>query len=628
MSRHTRLAALMTVIGFLLRAWDLNGVPLRWDEGWSIAHAALPLTDVLRITGQDVHPPLYYLLFGLWQWLAGQTPFAARWFSVLVSTAAIPLGYACARHLLGTPRASAFATGLLAWLPLGVYYSAVTRMYALAPTFVLLALYGGLRLTAHVPQRRARMLFVIGAAGAMYTLYHAAWALVALGIWLLIRAMHAQRVRALLGAIGLALLVYAPWAIYGLPKLFGRASAEALSNTNQALSPVYFLQLGIDQLLMTQQAGALGSAMIGLLLALGIAAALRERRWSAFSALALPVLMIGFTLAGVAIAARQWSFNARMLICAAPALALALAWAFEQLCALRGALHRIGLASAAIAALALGAVFWRTSTDFVYKKSLEVFDAYSTRTYRETLLPFAQPGDVVVFNVLSPAGFYASQRQPGDPAWTYALTWDPVHEPRADWEARLRSAAAQHDRIWIVLYRGLAQNSENGALRGFMDSTFYPARAIWGEEEVFYGLYGTQREALQAGASAQWPHIALTRSAHAARVKPGGVLPLELTWTLSAPVPANYKVFVHLAKPDGFVIAQHDAAPLNDLRPFSSLQPGEDVLDKHGVVLPPDATGELRIRIGLYDPITQQRLILNNGADSVEIGRVTATLPR
>jgi hypothetical protein len=269
------------------------------------------------------------------------------------------------------------------------------------------------------------------------------------------------------------------------------------------------------------------------------------------------------------------------------------------------------------------AAFWSTSTDFVYRKSLEVFDAYSTNTYRETMRARARPGDVAFFNVLSPAGFFLSQRAPNDPDMSYALTWDPVKEPRADWEARIQAASATRRRLWLVLYRGLAENSNNGELRGFMDSTFYPALSQWGEEEVFYGLYGVAGD-MRDGPAAAWDDagIALRASRVGVGARPGEIVPVALTWRVSQPVTREIKVFVHLVRPDGFVIGQHDAAPLNDLRPFATLPAGEDARDHHGVIVPEDASGTLLLRIGLYDALTGERLRTRDGRDALELGEL------
>ena len=103
----------------------------------------------------------------------------------------------------------------------------------------------------------------------------------------------------------------------------------------------------------------------------------------------------------------------------------------------------------------------------------------------------------------------------------------------------------------------------------------------------------------------------------------GDIVPVALTWKSSKPITKNYKVFVHAAKPDGFVIAQHDAQPLNDLRPMVTWPLGEQVHDNHGLALPPDFQGPLAITLGIYDPDTGQRLRTDDGRDAIEMGKVT-----
>jgi hypothetical protein len=615
-----------------------------------VAHASLRLPELFTVTSEDVHPPLYYMLLGLWQGIVGVNLFAARYLAVLMSLPVIPLTYAVARAWAGgrverRTRLALIAAALAAWLPLLVYYGAVIRMYALAPTFTLLAMWAALRLvkTPAAPSPSLMLAFVIGAAGAMLTLYHSAWALAALGLYTALLAVSGPRgtrmgrLLRLAGAVTLALLAYAPWALYALPQLQQRAAAET-GNVAQQYPLGYFLVRGVRDLTMSQQIGDLGIIVMGLIILAGAAACVlawvaSRRTWRVeggpwgverptFAALplVLPVLVIAFTLLGVAAAARNWAFNARMLICAAPALALLLAWALDQLAGHARAL-------AVIACLALIGVYWNTSTSFVYAKSLEVFDPYNPHTYYQHIAPQASEQDTVFFNVLGPAGFYALDRTPKDPDWSYALTWDPVIEPRERWEARITQAAQTHVRFWSVLYRGLA--GANGDLRGWLDSTFYPAKAQWGEEEVFYGLYGAAREPMLDGAGAQthWRGengfdlelrtVQLPRSARA-----GDIIPIALTWRANAPLAQNDKIFVHAFDANGALVAQHDAQPLNDLRPMSSLPVGADVTDHHGLLLPPDFSGSLRIVVGIYDPATPRRLLNDRGQESVELGRV------
>jgi len=74
-----------------------------------------------------------------------------------------------------------------------------------------------------------------------------------------------------------------------------------------------------------------------------------------------------------------------------------------------------------------------------------------------------------------------------------------------------------------------------------------------------------------------------------------------LFWRADAPLPERYKVSAQLLAPDGTLIAQHDAEPNNNRAPTSGWQPGETVVDPHGLALPPgSAPGEYTVAIGVY----------------------------
>ncbi|HEY3291132.1 MAG TPA: glycosyltransferase family 39 protein, partial [Anaerolineae bacterium] len=491
----TLVVSAITMLAFAVRMIGLAEIPPRWDEGWSVAHASLDVVSLLKITAADVHPPLFYLLLSAWQSVIGVGLFTARYLSVLVSVPAIPLAYAVTRAWFNKAgsdswRLALLAAAFMAWLPLGVYYSAVIRMYALAPTLVLLAAWAGLRLASGRASRAPGWIitaFVIGAAGTMLTLYHAIWTLAALAAYLILsvfrnrKALKAHHIQWLAIAFLLSVIVFAPWAIFAIPQLLSRAAAGS-SNIAQQYSFAYFLKVGLNGLTMSQQTGLWGITVMFAIIVAGVISAVIRRAGRELYRLGFPVFAVAFTLAGVAYAARNWTINERMLICAIPALALLLAWALNQLI-LRSRL--LGT----VAIIALVGVYFNTSTSFVYQKTLEVFEPYNPHTYAQHLAELTRPEDIVVFNVLSPAGFYSLDRKPTDPAWSYALTWDPVIEPRARWDTRIAEIAKTHARIWVVLYRGLA--GKNGDLRGWLDTNFYPAQAMWGEEEVFYGLYGS-----------------------------------------------------------------------------------------------------------------------------------------
>ena len=629
--------ALALLAGAGLRALGLADVPPRWDEGWSVAHASLPLAELFRITAADVHPPLYYMILGAWQNLVGENIFVARYLSLLLSITAIPLTFVAARAWSGSRRVGLMAAALMAWLPLAQYYGGVVRMYALAPSFVMLAVYGGVKGLRIGSRPNPQLLLVIGSLGAMLTLYHAAWALLALGVFvLLVAASAAARAKNWRGlwrfilAVLVALVLYLPWALYALPQFFARAAAEAGTNIGQQLSLAYFASIALRDLTFSQNIGWVGVGLMAAIVALGLVMRLMSGQiaQSGLTTLLLPVLIIAFTIGGVAYAARNWAFNARMVICAAPAIAMLLAWGLdgilgrarfivnEESCGVPASNLRPLLAG--MMAILLGAAYLAQTFGAVPQKTLEVFDPYNPNTYAEHLSKTGRPDDIAFFNVLSPAGFYAMRHPANAPAWSYALTWDPVIEPPELWQERIAGTSAS--RVWLALYRGLA--GKNGELRGWMDSHFYPAFSEWGEEDVFYGLYGKPPQTWQMAAlnGAAWDDFELSNAKFSASAKPGDVIAVELHWLARAAQTRSLKVFVHALAADGHLVAGHDAMPLNDLRPLPTLPAGEDVRDNHGLALPPNFRGEVRLIVGLYNPNTGQRAIAQNGKDFVELG--------
>jgi hypothetical protein len=91
-------------------------------------------------------------------------------------------------------------------------------------------------------------------------------------------------------------------------------------------------------------------------------------------------------------------------------------------------------------------------------------------------------------------------------------------------------------------------------------------------------------------------------------VAAGGVLRLRYVWRARAAVEQQFKVFTHLFAEAG-IVAQHDGQPVGELRPTTTWQAGEAIVDQFAVRLPPDIQpGAYQLRVGLYDIITQARL--------------------
>ncbi len=84
-------------------------------------------------------------------------------------------------------------------------------------------------------------------------------------------------------------------------------------------------------------------------------------------------------------------------------------------------------------------------------------------------------------------------------------------------------------------------------------------------------------------------------------------------------------MFVHLLNANNEKLAQRDGQPVQWMRPTSTWQPGEEIIDRYGLLLPADLpVGSYTIAVGLYDPISGQRLPVSAGPRdyAIEVGPV------
>ncbi len=97
----------------------------------------------------------------------------------------------------------------------------------------------------------------------------------------------------------------------------------------------------------------------------------------------------------------------------------------------------------------------------------------------------------------------------------------------------------------------------------------------------------------------------LLRDAQAVQTEPGR-LAVALAWEPLRQLPQNYAVSVRLLDSAGTVVAQHDSQPNYGFSPTALWAPGEFVLDRHYVDLPPGlpTDEEYTLQVVLYDANT------------------------
>ncbi len=102
---------------------------------------------------------------------------------------------------------------------------------------------------------------------------------------------------------------------------------------------------------------------------------------------------------------------------------------------------------------------------------------------------------------------------------------------------------------------------------------------------------------------------------------PGGSVQLTLYWQAVAQPAGLYTAFVHLLGPDGAIVAQDDRWP--GYSPSNTWAAGQVIVDAYAIALPPSApAGGYQIAVGLYDPMTGDRLIVWDAAGNPAGDRV------
>jgi hypothetical protein len=602
----TQVAAL-TLLAFALRMWMLAGPVPRWDEGWTIAHASLGWPELLQISAAEWHPPLYYIFMKLWLTL-GPGTLIVRYPSVLFGTLAVPVAYQVGRLWDRSPRTGVLAALLCAWFPLLVYYGQVARMYPLATLFVMLAAWA---LLAGTGARGATALALCTFLAAS-TQYYTAWPLAALYVYGAL--VNPRRIGTLVAAGAGAVALYVPWLLYAYPALTARLATGTGRGIDPLAGTLAKLPLSLGGLLLYTDDARFAPAALALVLLAGAVLGLRRR--VDLVALSLPLMAVVIPVVGIAYGAQAsgWTAPHRHMMLAAGLALLGVAWALNRLAA-----RHVALALGAFALVALA--YAPTSLSYIYAKNLEVVDPFDPAIDEAYLHAHARADELVFFNVLARAGWYENHRLPGDPAWSYAMRWDPIVEPLDTVTARVQAAAQTHPRVWFVMHEGAY--GANGPLVDWLDANLYPSVAEWRTDppmtHTLYLAYAVPDESLMTtrdGPLAAGP-VNLARARYAPNATPGAAVAVELQWSTDAAVPADYTVYVHWTDDTGAVVAQHDGVPAAGRRPTSTWARGETVVDRHAARLPAGWQGRLYVVVGWYNPVTGER-----AGEPLELGLV------
>lgn len=216
MRRAVRLTLLagIVLVAIAIRSYQLTARSIWFDEAFTWRLIQFPWGELLTRAGQDVHPPLYYIVIKLWAIIFGSSILALRSFSIAAGAALIALAYGFISSAFRRPRLGLVAALFIAISPWQIALNTEARMYTMAAALSLGMLWA--------LQQRRWVIFSLTAIALAYTHYYGLLLIAATACWFVSYLLISTRARlgemlaarALwygLGSYAAIALAYLPW---------------------------------------------------------------------------------------------------------------------------------------------------------------------------------------------------------------------------------------------------------------------------------------------------------------------------------------------------------------------------------------------------------------------------------
>ncbi|MCB8928710.1 MAG: hypothetical protein H6652_24160 [Ardenticatenaceae bacterium] len=607
---HRWLLVVILLLAFGLRIHNLEVQSFWNDEGNSARLSERSISLIIEGTASDIHPPLYYLLLNQWRKLVGDSEFGLRSLSLFAGLLVVPLTFVLAKNLNAKARRrrgkskdwllGLMAAALVAINPGMVYYSQEARMYALLGFWAVLSTVLLLRwLSVSSDQYSVNSksslvwggAYVLSAVAGLYTHYFFPAILLVHNFFILLKIIQDYRTNFTIHnslftikywpLLMLAtLLLYAPW----MPVFLDQFGSDPISRPGIgefATAVFHFLTFG--------QTMELEASLLWLVAGLLVIGVVYGR-----SKLILPIFGVLVPLGMMYATGTTGSEYHKFLMVAVPFWAIWLAAAFTET-------NQRGVRLlAGVLLLVLPWGMWQ-SLQNMYGDP--VYARADYRAMAQRILAEDHPNAGVILDA-------ANQWE----AFTYYFPDEgdvyPLPEGRSRptpeaIDATLSQIAAQHDRIYAIFW-GEAQRDPERLIERWLDAHAFKATDEWVGDVRFvtYAIPSAPATEMETAVSLPFgENIMLDGyTLGETTLRPGDIVEVTLFWETAVPLQNRYKVFLHLLDENGNLVSQRDSEPGGGLALTTTWQPGEVVLDNHGLLLPSELPpGSYRLLLGLYD---------------------------
>lgn len=609
-------------LAFGVRAFGLDRPFLWWDEGLNVYLANRPLLalfDEMQAT-HYTDPPVYNLALSGWRTLAGSSPYAVRFFSVLTGIVTVALTWIVGRWLTG--KSALLATVLFALSPMQVHFAREAKGYAFATVCALLSVYAWGRMLGYAgdrphPGNRARwwLVYVLSTLAAMGTHYYLGLLVAWQGLWTAggavlalrspARSVALKRLGQWCAATAATLLPLALWAGATFDSV-----VRGVKGVSVAEPLTLFEYLGRMLSAFGAGAGAEGAIALGggcaMVLLIGSGMLARHKPVFLLAWFAVPLL------AAYLVQSAYSFFYPRFLLYLGPPCYLLAGLGITTLG--RRSWTLAGVAVFILISLSLPGLV----RAYAGPPLAPVTGDEDPRPLVAHLRAASQTGDGLAYSYVWQVGYVLSY------APEMRLPFYRAHYTPQNVGPELEAILAVHPRLWLLSYRIAAENPAN--LPGsWLENKAYRVGNNW---------YGPHHLALYLAPDWQTPGVGPDKGIAVfggqielhyprvdARLQPGDVLALPLRWRALTTIREEHYVFVHLGLAGVPPLAQNDGPPqaLTD-----TWDAGQKIFDRRALVLPDNLPpGCYQVFVGLYRPSDGSRLPVDGaGTDILPIGNV------
>ncbi|MDE5830573.1 MAG: glycosyltransferase family 39 protein, partial [Clostridia bacterium] len=225
--KHLHIAII--ILGIIFLSLPAFHTSLWFDESYSVAIAKHRFADIWTITGNDVHPALYYWALHIICLIFGNNILLFRLFSLTATIIVGILGYTHIRKDFGE-RCGIFFSFLTFFLPVMTAYSQEIRMYSWSFLIITLTSIYAYRFYKNIKDKnenkRTKNLVIFGIFSicACYIHYYALITTCLINLLLLIflirnRKEDKKALKNFLILAGIQVILYIPWLVYLLGQI-------------------------------------------------------------------------------------------------------------------------------------------------------------------------------------------------------------------------------------------------------------------------------------------------------------------------------------------------------------------------------------------------------------------------